>query len=161
MLNKNIVYNNLGETVTAYAIALSDRTGFDSLHLGQFLSGGSCHTFGDKLDFKLEPLRAVHSQGCYATTIDDFIAAGHMPAPKHIKIDVDGIEHKVLAGAHRTLEDPALESVLIELNTNLDVHNRLIDDLCGFGFSLSRDQVNAAIRKEGAFKGVGNHIFRR
>ncbi len=161
LLNRNIVYNKLTDVVTAYGTALSDEIGFGELHLAQFLSGGSCHTFGEKLDFKHEPLNSVHSQGCYSTTLDAFIAAGHMPVPKRIKIDVDGIEHKVLAGAHGTLNEPALQSVLVELNTNLDVHRRVVHDMTALGFSLSQDQVDAAIRKEGAFKGVGNHIFRR
>ena len=161
LLNKNIYFNQLVADVTAYGIALSDEIGFGDLHLGQFLPGGSCHTFGEKLDFKLEPLAAVHSQGCYSTTVDAFIDAGHMPVPKHVKIDVDGIEHKVLAGARRTLEDPTLASVLVELNTNLDLHRRVIDDMHALGFSVSQDQVNESLRKDGTFKGVGNHIFRR
>ena len=161
LLNKNIVYNKLGNRVTAYGIALSDEIGFDNLHLSQFLPGGSCHTFGEKFDFKLEPLTPVHSQGCYATTLDSFIAAGYMAVPTHIKIDVDGMEHKVLAGASRTLEDPALKTVLVELNTNLDQHRQVVDKMRALGFSLSQDQVNAALRETGRFKGVGNHIFRR
>lgn len=161
LLNRNIHYNKLADLVSAYGVALSDHTGVDQLHLGEFLPGGSCHTFGEKLDYKLEPLSPIHSQGCFSTTIDELIANGHMPVPTHIKIDVDGIEHKVLAGAERTLNEPGLISVLVELNTNLEVHRRIIDDMTALGFKLSPEQVEAAIRKKGAFKGVGNHIFRR
>jgi hypothetical protein len=89
------------------------------------------------------------------------LSAENLPVPTQIKIDVDGIEHKVLAGAHETLRNPILKSVLVELNTNLDSHRRIIDDMSALGFSLSNDQVNAAIRNKGRFKGVGNHIFRR
>lgn len=161
LLNKNIVYNKLTDRVTAYGIALSDAIGFGDLHLAEFKSGGSCHTFREKLDFKLEPSNPVHSQGCYSTTLDAFVATGQTPVPKHVRIDANGIEHKVLAGARAMLEEPALQSVLVELNTNLDVHRRVVDDMSALGFSLSREQVDAALRKDGPFKGVGNHIFRR
>jgi FkbM family methyltransferase len=152
LLNANILWNGLGNKVTAYCTALSDEIGFDKLHLSGFLPGGSCHNYGEKLDYKLEPLTPVYSQGCNSTTLDAFIAGGHMPVPKHIKIDVDGIEHKVIKGAGRTLEEPALESVLVELNTNLDVHRAIVDEMRALGFSLSQDQLNIAIRTEGPFK---------
>ena len=35
-----------------------------------------------------------------------------------MKIDVDGIEHLVLKGAERTLRDPALKTVYVEVNDN-------------------------------------------
>jgi FkbM family methyltransferase len=161
ILNKNIFLNRFADRVTAYCVALSDQPGFGDLNLTDFRAGASCHTFGEMVDFKLEPKTPVFSQGCYATTVDAVVSAGQIPVPKHIKIDVDGIEHKVIAGARETLRNPALKSVLVELNTNLEIHRRIIDDMCSLGFSFSAAQAEAAIRKDGLFKGVGNHIFRR
>lgn len=161
LLNRNIRLNRLDDLVRAYAIALSDEGGFGPLHLSKFGAGESCHAFGDKLNFRLEPLDSTFTQGCFAATIDGVIASGEIPVPSHIKIDVDGIEHKVLAGATKTLADPGLRSVLVELNTNLDPHRRVMGMMRDAGFQFSAGEAEAAIRRDGPFKGVGNHIFRR
>ncbi len=159
LLNRNIQLNRLDDLVRAYAIALSDEGGFGPLHLSKFAPGESCHSFGEMLNFRLEPLTSVFTQGCFATTIDGVIASGEMPVPSHIKIDVDGIEHKVLAGARNTFDDLAVKSVLVEINTNIEPHRRIIGDLSDLGFSFSPDEARAALRKEGPFAGVGTTYF--
>jgi len=76
-------------------------------------------------------------------------------------IVLDGVEHKVLAGCRNVLAGPAVKSVLVEINTNLEEHRSLIALLESAGFAYSPDQVNRYIRKEGGFKGVGNYVFYR
>lgn len=161
LLNKNIHANQLVDRVTAYGIALSDHTGFSLLHLGQFMAGGSCHTFEEKSNFKLEPLNPVFSQGCYATTLDEMVNNGVIPIPTHIKIDVDGLEHKVLAGGKNTLSNSGVKSILIEINQNLALHRDIVQKMINLGFSYDQNQVDASRRKEGTFKGVGNYVFKR
>lgn len=161
LLNRNIYLNGMGERVTAYCAALSDRAGFSTLFLSAFSAAGSCHSFGESVDFRALPMQAAFTQGCYSTTLDEMIASGAMPVPDHIKVDVDGIEHRVLAGAARTLRDPRVKSVLVEVNTALEDHWQLVDRLLELGFDYSRDQVQASLRKDGMFEGVGNHVFRR
>jgi FkbM family methyltransferase len=161
LLNRNIAFNALGEKVFAYCAALSDEAGFSLLHLGTLSAGGSCHTFGQDLDHNLRERKSVFTQGCVSTTLDALVATGVMPVPTHIKIDVDGLEHKVLAGCLGTLQDRAVKSILVEINANLAEHRHIVDDLSALGFSYSADQVEAARRKEGAFEGVGNYVFRR
>ncbi|MEK9752716.1 MAG: FkbM family methyltransferase [Rhodospirillaceae bacterium] len=161
LLNKNIFANGLQQQVTAYAAALSDETGFSDLHLSTLLIGGSCHSYGEAVDFHLQPRDTGLRQGCYSTTIDALVGSGVMPCPTHIKIDVDGNEHKVIAGAERTLDDERVRSVLVELNTNLAQHRDIIESLEGRGFNLHHQKLTQSIRQEGAFTGVGNHIFER
>lgn len=161
LLNKNILANKLQDRATAFAVALSDSTGFGDLHLSMFLVGGSCHSFGEAVDFHLQPRETGLRQGCFSTSVDAMVADGAMPCPTHIKIDVDGIEHKVIAGADKTLDDPRVRSMLVELNTGLNEHRRLIENLEARGFALWREKLEVSIRKEGDFKGVGNHIFQR
>lgn len=161
LLNRNITANALGDRVIAYCAALSDENRFSLLHLSGLWVGGSCHTFGENLDPNLRERKPVFAQGCVSTTLDALVAGGVVPFPTHIKIDVDGIEHKVLAGCRGTLQDTRVKSILVEINTNLAEHRQIVDDLIGLGFSYSQDQVESALRKEGAFKGVGNYVFHR
>lgn len=161
LLNKNIVLNGLSDYVVAYCAAISDESSFSRLYLSEFKAGGSCHTFGEKLDHRLEKRETPLSQGCYSTTLDALVAQGVVPTPTHIKVDVDGIEHKVINGCRKVLADPRVKSVLVEINTNLELHRNIIRDMRALGFEFSQAQVAAALRSSGAFAGVGNHIFRR
>jgi FkbM family methyltransferase len=161
ILNRNIHLNRLSRLVSAYCTALSDRSGFSELHLSMFVPGASCHSYGTSLDHNNQPAVSQFAQGCVATTVDDLVAAGAMPVPAHVKIDVDGLEHKVIAGARTTLADRRVRSVLIEINTALEEHWEIVDGLLALGFDYGRDQVARSVRADGDFKGVGNYVFRR
>jgi len=161
LLNRNIWVNGLGGQVTALPLAIADRVGLDKLYLSEFVAGGSCHNFGEAVDFREQPLAAAFTQGSFAATLDHLLAQGWLPVPHHIKIDVDGIEPKVIAGARQTLANPRLKSLLIEINSNLETHWAIVDALLDAGFDYSREQVEESMRKEGPFQGVGNYVFRR
>jgi FkbM family methyltransferase len=161
LLYRNIVMNGLSENVVAFCLALSDTTDYSLLHLSEFKLGSSCHSFGEKIDHRLERRDTKLAQGCVSTTLDALVARGVLPVPNHIKIDVDGLEHKVLAGCREVLADARLKSVLVEINTNLELHRKIIADMQSLGFGFSEQQVAKAQRTEGAFKGVGNYVFIR
>jgi FkbM family methyltransferase len=161
LLNRNIWINRLAGQVTALPLAIADTVGLDKLYLSEFVAGGSCHNYGEAVDFREQPLAASFTQGCLAVSIDHLVALAWLPVPHHIKIDVDGIEPKVIAGARQTLENPRLKSILIEINSNLDTHWAIVDTLLDAGFDYSREQVEQSMRKEGPFRGVGNYVFRR
>ena len=157
LLNQNIALNRID--ALAYPLALSDSDGAAPLYLSNFEPGGSCHAFGERTDFKGRPMRPVFAQGSIGMRLDEVVRCGVVPPPQHIKIDVDGFEHKVLAGAATTL--CAAQTVLVEINTNLPEHRALFATMRGFGFQWDEAQAGAARRTEGAFAGTGNVIFRR
>ena len=161
LLNRNIQLNGLAERVTAFCMGLSDTSGLSTLHMADMRAGASCHAVGEALDFKHDPLTALFRQGCVAATLDDLVRQGSVPVPNHIKIDVDGFEPKVIAGARRTLEKPAVKSLLIETNQNLADHMEMVGELNDLGFRHDAAQVERAERKDGAFKGVAEYVFRR
>jgi FkbM family methyltransferase len=161
VLTRNIMINNLAERVSAYCMGLSDASGLSTLHIADLRIGGSCHSLGEALDFKHEPLKTVFRQGSLAGTLDELVRGGHLPVPHHIKIDVDGFEPKVIAGAQETLRDRTVKSLLIETNQNLGDHREMVRELNELGFKHDAAQVARAERKEGAFKGVAEHVFIR
>ena len=161
LLNRNIFLNQLGSHVNAYCLALSDVAGLSELHLSQFMAGGSCHSLGERVDFKHEPATPVYSQGCVSARLDDLVASGMVSEPDHIKIDVDGFEPKVIAGARRVIAGSKLRSMLIEVNQNLDDHRQMVAELNALGFRHDPAQVAAAERKSGAFKGCAEYVFKR
>jgi FkbM family methyltransferase len=161
LLNRNIVLNGLGEQVKAYCLGLSDQAGYSELHLSDLSIGGSCHSLGERVDFKHEPMQPVFSQGCISARLDDLVTAGVLPVPDHIKIDVDGIEHKIIAGARGVLADRKVRSLLIETNQNLADHRQMVKEVESLGYRYDPAQVAAAERKSGSFKGVAEYVFKR
>ena len=161
LLNANIEANALSDRVLAFPLALSDEMRLDKLYLSKFDAGGSCHSFADEVGFDLKPRRAAFTQGAFSVTLDMLVETGAVPVPDYIKLDVDGIEHKVLAGARKTLANTKVREVLVELNTHLAEHREAIELLRSCGLSYDQAQVSGALRKSGAFEGVGEFIFRR
>jgi FkbM family methyltransferase len=161
LLNRNIWTNALGDRVTALPLAVSDQLGFDRLYLSEFVAGSSYHNFGEALDYKRQAFASPFAQGCLTANLDYLIEQGWLPVPHHIKIDVDGIEPAVIAGARQTLANPQLKTLLIEIDGNLDTHWGIVDTLLDAGFDYSREEAAQAVRKEGVFKGLGNYVFRR
>lgn len=161
LLNANIAANGMSDRITAYPLAASEAMRFDKLYLSQFDTGASCHSFADEVGHDLKPRKSAFTQGAMAVPLDQLIEAGAMPVPDFIKIDVDGIEHKVLEGARSTLARGKVKGVLVELNTHLEEHRKAIDLLHELGFVHDDEQVKKALRREGAFEGVGEFVFRR
>lgn len=161
LLNRNIQLNGVASAVVAYCMGLSDTSGISVLHMADMRVGGSCHSLGEALDFEHKPLQALFVQGCVAATLDELVASGSLPVPHHIKIDVDGFEPKVIAGARATLRDPALKSLLVEINRNLDDHRAVVGELASLGFRYDPAQVERAERKSGGFQGVAEYVFTR
>jgi FkbM family methyltransferase len=105
LLNRNIIINDLGARVKAYCLALSDAAGYSELHLSAVQLGGSCHSLGERVDFKHEPMNPAFSQGCVAARLDDLVASGVVPLPNYIKIDVDGLPLRPGAGRGRGAQE--------------------------------------------------------
>ena len=161
LLNRNIVLNGLADRVKAYCLALSNVEGFSELHLSDLRAGGSCHSLGERVDFAHRPMQPEYSQGCISARLDDLVRRGVVPEPHYVKIDVDGFEPKVIAGAAAALRGARLKSLLVEINQNLPDHLELVAQLNACGYRHNPDQVARVVRKSGTFKGCAEYVFER
>jgi len=161
LLNRNIVANRLSDRVAAYCLGLSDVSGLSTLYLSDTAAGTSNHSVGEDVDHLLRPKQGAFAQGCIAARLDDLIAQGTVPVPSHIKIDVDGFEHRVARGAWATLQRPEVRSLLIEINSHVDDHMALVRDLSGLGFRYDSHQVERVTRRDGPFEGCAEYVFTR
>lgn len=157
LLCRNIAINKLTDAVKAWPLAISDEPSYDYLHVVAVMPGGSCNTYSKSVNYHLQPKEFAFAQGSVATTLDDF--TDRYGIPDHIKIDVDGFEHKVIAGAGGVL--PLVKSVLIEINTALPDHMHLYETMADLGFEPDTATADTARRTEGSFAGIGNVIFYR
>ncbi|HEX7138013.1 MAG TPA: FkbM family methyltransferase, partial [Vicinamibacterales bacterium] len=107
----NSLLNHL-QNLRPYCIAIAAGTGLGTLNLASLEAASSMHSVGagGMTEQFGEPV--VLRTGIGLTTIDTLAAAAG--APTLMKIDVDGGEDDVLAGATGVLQNPLLRSVLIE-----------------------------------------------
>lgn len=175
-LNKNIYLNDLHDRVLGYCAALSDVDKTDRLLLSDFGLGISYHDFeenswtGDKQfapDWEVSRENR-RPQGCIGRRLDSMVAEGLAP-PDHIKIDVDGLEHRVIEGMIETLRQPQLKTVLIEINFDNPKNLAIVETMEKLGWRYSWEQlrINRAVKftvekiKKYQRKGEGglNYIF--
>lgn len=160
LLMRNIYINNLGNRVTAWPLCLSDTEKCDTFHVQSLMPGGSCSSFGSEVNYHLQHKNYAVHQGSMSVRMDDF--AELRGDPHHVKIDVDGFEHLVVAGMRDLLRKSLfLRSVLVELNTALPEHLAIYDVMAEYGFHPDTETADLARRTEGAFAGIGNVIFFR
>ena len=137
LLNKHIYINKLNHLIKALCIALSDKTGMDDLYLSNFLVGSALHNFGEEVDADNKKFISKYKQGSISFTLDDLISYGKLPRPTHIKIDVDGIEMKVIQGMLKTLQHASVKSVLLEINPNVVANKEIFGMLESLGFKYA------------------------
>jgi len=82
--------------------------------------------------------------------------------PSLIKIDVDSIEHLILAGAIETLKHPTCRSVLIETNdTFLEQANLISKILIECGFSLKEKWQHEGFHGTRMLQRMHNNIWHK
>ncbi|HBT41706.1 MAG TPA: hypothetical protein DIW51_13345 [Rhodospirillaceae bacterium] len=114
-LKENILCNGLSERVRIIGVAASDQDGLSSLHLHDTTPGAAVHSESpDKMERTAEGYNVVWVEGIATATVDS-ICANIQDVPAALKIDTDGNEVKVLAGARATLADTRLRAIAIEL----------------------------------------------
>lgn len=161
LLNRNIEENGLSDTVSAYCLALNDTDMTGSFHVRDTGFGSALSSFAEAIDHNGDSFTARFEQGMIGMTLDGFIEGFAPPFPNHIKIDVDGIEDKIVTGAARTLADPRLRSVSIELDAaRPDYTNAVVRDIEAGGLKLISQRRSAEL--DGTpFANIYNYLFRR
>lgn len=155
---QNLLLNpELAKLITIAPVALSTDDGFAELHLSSNDIASSCHSAGFPTNFRGE--RKDHWQGSQGTFLGRADHMDPLPQPTAVKIDVDGLEHNVIAGFGERLT--SVRTWCIETNWNIPIHQAMIEHLQGHGFDYDPAQYAAAQRKDGAFMGVGEMILHR
>lgn len=156
LLNENIKLNNLHETVTAWNAGVLDYDGQSTLYisdLGGF--GRAIHSVDEEVNFDLTPKVSSFKQGINVLTLNSFCNNLNI-IPDHIKIDVDGLEHRIIYGNLDTLSKS--KTVIVEIQ-NMKEHLEAVDALLSVGFNLDKNQVKASTRAVGPFKDTAEHLF--
>ena len=102
-LVRNVAANGLENVVTPLQVALSDKTGVQPFHRASLGAGTALHALGSPVDYARNPFVAASVEQVLAFRLDDLVQIAGLPRPTHIKLDVDGLEDRVLAGSEALL----------------------------------------------------------
>lgn len=160
-LNRNIELNKLDGKISSFCIAFSNGTSLDSFYMASTEIGGALHGFAEAVDWQGKPFNANFKQGMIGFSIDDFIERFRPPFPNHIKIDVDGIENRIIRGARRTLRDDRLRSLLVELDAARTDYYRSVNEVLDKAGWRLHARKHAPMFDASQFSTVYNHIFVR
>ena len=158
-LLSNLRLNGLTERVIALPVALSDQTRLDTFHYQNTLAGGALHALGNATDSQGNPFDPSFSTDVLAFTLDDLIEQFHLPAPTQIKLDVDGIENRILNGGRKTLFN--VKSLMVEIDGENPHATGIRSFLKECGFCETAVYPYRYGKTQPQFQSVSNVLFKR
>ena len=173
-LNVNIHLNKLTGKIVPCCLALTDEVNFDKfyLHPNNFeevtvdhnlTAGSALHSFGVAEDYRNESFQPFHVQGMMGVSLDHLWQEWGLDFPNHIKIDVDGLEEKIISGGSQTLSDRRLKSVLVEVSSDDIARSPIVQKLVEEDFVQVKDfELHSSVSLKGTnFENSVNSIFIR
>ena len=146
-LYTNIYLNNLGHKINGYCIALSNTNTIEYLSLLSMVPGQSHNDYAIDIPGQIK-------QGCAGFALDYLVEKKVIPQPTHIKIDVDGIESKVIEGGTNTIKN--CKTVLIEVE-NMEIVNMITK----LGFKIDNNFTFEFETAPEVDKKIFNYIFKK
>ena len=164
VLTRNISINNLEKNIKVVSIPLTNKENiFQEMNEGQFVEGGALNSFGEKFDFEGKEFKPTMKYNLLGTTINYFLENSILDIPDYIKIDVDGIEHLILEGGDKFLNDKKVKSLSIEINENFkEQYDKVLNLMNKYEFKLLHKKHNDdTFSEQSKFKNTYNYIFKK
>jgi FkbM family methyltransferase len=137
LLLENVQLNKLTERIVPFNMPLSSTTDLKVFKYSTLEAGSASHS---GLENAMGATNEV-SQPVMTVTLDDLVQKYNVPAPNHMKIDVDGHELSILQGGSAVLQSKELKTIQIELSKQDNNYDTIVNMLKGFQFKIGH--VNA------------------
>ena len=132
ILTKNIELNGMGDRIFPLPIAVIESPyERSSLCMNTNEPGNTGGQFHGK--------QTAFNQGIMGFSIESIVRELDIPLPNHIKIDVDGIEPKILRGGTEVLKRDDVKSLSVELEKDSEEFNEAFKILTDVGFELTSE----------------------
>lgn len=164
VLSRNISINNLEKNIQIVPIPLTNKENkFLLMQEDQFIEGGALNCFGESWNHEGKIFKSKMNYQLLGTTINYFIENKILEIPDYIKIDVDGIEHLILEGANKYLNDRKIKSISIEINENFtEQYEKVLNIMKKNNFTILHKKNNAQmLDKNSKFIKTFNYVFTR
>jgi FkbM family methyltransferase len=156
LLVDNIVMNNVAANCLPAMIAVADRSEVSRLRVRYVTKGGAFNMFQPAAAASTGELPASFQaaqsyeqhqgfdQLVFGCSVDELVRKHGLPAPTFIKLDVDGLEPDIVAGAMETIKAGSVRSILVELNKSSPADMAVPGILAQHGFrqTLASDTWN-------------------
>lgn len=145
LLFRNIQTNNLQDKITIVPLSLSNKSQIEDFYMqeGDNIWGGAHNSSGSNKSQDGTDMQKFKTSSQIALSLDDLVNIFNLPTPSHIKIDVDGLEDRVLQGGLNTFGNT--KSILIEIDAkNTDKNREIQAVLSNLGFVklISIDRIS-------------------
>ncbi len=161
LLVRNIYENRLHNQIKIVTNPLTQQSRFDKFLFSTIEEGGALSAFGVEHDQEGKEINKNLTYQTLGLSLDFLIANNFITErPNLIKVDVDGTEHLVLAGATETLKHPTCRSALIETSTSFLEQSKAISEIlteCGF----SPEKLQSRMVAGGKFRNPVNRIWHK
>jgi FkbM family methyltransferase len=138
-LVQNIITNGFGNIIIPINCAVADETTIGIFNYRKLMTGSAESVFGRPIDVKGSVFKPIATLRQPAFSLDDLVQILKLPFPTHIKVDVDGIELKIISGAKTIISDPRVQGLMFEASS-LEEEGMIRDTLPQHGFTLSMQQ---------------------
>ena len=156
LLGKNIYENKETSKITIVPIPLNDKILESTLNYQNTELGGALSTFGEKVTHDGSKFKDIFKFSIVGLTMDDVGKSFGIPQPDYLKIDVDGIEYLILKGGEVMLKN--VNSIMVEVNENLENKNKISELLIRSGFEL-KEKYKSEIFKNSNIGNIQNQLW--
>ncbi len=142
LLVDNIALNGVGSLCLPACMGVTREFGLQRLDVSYLTKGGaynSCEPFSRN---EKQSTKGRIQQLLFGVSLDDLVTKYGLRAPTHLKIDVDGLEPDIIAGAGSLLSNSGLRSILIEINRSSPRDLEIPSTLESHGFKLVSERSN-------------------
>lgn len=163
ILSRNVSINQLEKKIKINQFALSnEQNKYQVMREKDFMEGVGENVFGVDYNWQGEKFKPKNNYQIYGTSINYLVNNKILPAPNHIKIDVDGIEHLILQGATECLKDVELKSICVEINESFSKqHDAIIKLMKDFNFKMKHKKQSRLVGDIGKYSKIYNYVFEK
>ena len=161
-LSRNISINNLNEKIKICQLPLTDKNNsFLMMKESSLDEGGALNVFGENFDYEGKKFTEKNSYKIYGTSINYLLDNKILETPDYIKIDVDGIEHLILLGANKHLQNSKIKSLSIEINDQfIEQRDKILNIMKLNNFiTLHKKHNDKLFDKNSKFSKIFNYVF--
>ena len=163
VLSRNISINKLYNKIAINQFPLNEKkNSYVAMNEPEFLEGWAMNAYGDPIDYEGKTCKTKQKYNLFGTNIDFLLDNKILEIPNYIKIDVDGIEHKILKGAEKYLNHQNIRSISVELNENYTSQfNEVTKILSNNNFVVKHKKHAKIYDNDKKFSSLFNYVFEK
>jgi len=154
-LTRNIALNGCEDRIVPVAVGFGAETRLATFNYSSTAPGAALHAVDSTVDAHGKTFVPAMRQPIMLYSLDDFIVRFRIEQPCHMKIDVDGSELDILRGGLKTLGNPRLRTIMVELEPTSPTTVEAKQILSDAGFMMH------SVASHGSATETSNFLFLR